>query len=67
MTTISFDAVAEDGTIRIPARYTKQVQSKVRVLLFPVQQTGDAKSSRIPFYGFDTSGHKFDRDEANAR
>jgi hypothetical protein len=67
MTTISFDAVVEDETIRIPARYTKQVQSKVRVLLFPVQQTEDAKSNRIPFYGFDTSGYTFDRDEANAR
>jgi hypothetical protein len=67
MTTISFDAVAEDGTIRIPAKYTKQVQSKVRVLLFPMQQTESAKSSRIPFYGFNTSGYKFDREEANAR
>jgi hypothetical protein len=25
------------------------------------------ESSHIPFYGFDTTEYKFDRDEANAR
>lgn len=67
MTSITFDAVAEGGAIPIPAKYAKQIKSKVRVVLFPVQTEAVRKCDRIPFYGFDTTGYKFDRNEANAR
>jgi hypothetical protein len=67
MASITFDAVAKDGTIHIPAQYAGQIKSKVRVILFPTPPEIDGKSERIPFHGFDTTGYRFDRDEANAR
>jgi hypothetical protein len=67
MTSITFDAVACDGTIRIPEQYAKQIESNVRVVIFPVQKDVFEKSGRIPFYGFDTTDYRFDRDEANGR
>ncbi|MCL1799732.1 MAG: hypothetical protein FWG23_08370 [Eggerthellaceae bacterium] len=67
MTSISFEAVAENGTIRIPEEYAKQIGPSVRVVVLPVKAVPDRKSDRIPFFGFDTAGHRFDRDEANAR
>jgi len=67
MTTISFDATVEGGTIRIPAQYAKQVKSRVKVVLFPQSMEAGDRSSRIPFYGFDTTGYQFDREKANER
>jgi len=67
MTSIVFDAITRDGTIRIPDKYIGYIQSSVRVVLFPLQADIDKKSERIPFYGFDTTGYRFDRDEINER
>jgi hypothetical protein len=67
MSSITFEALAKDGVIHIPAQYAEQIKSKVRVVLFPIPPETDCKSERIPFYGFDTTGYRFDRDEANAR
>ena len=67
MTSINFDAVARDGTIKIPDKHAKQIKSNVLVVLFPVKENVDKKSGLIPFFGFDTTGYKFDREEANAR
>ena len=67
MMSITFDAVASDGTIRIPDKYAEQIKSNVKVVLFPVQTNIGRKSGLIPFYGFDTTGYQFDRDETNAR
>ncbi|MDR1014439.1 MAG: hypothetical protein LBL86_05605 [Coriobacteriales bacterium] len=67
MSPITFEAEATGGTITIPPQYAGQVESRVRVMLFPVPAPPVRKSDRIPFYGFDTSGYAFDRDEANAR
>ena len=67
MTSISFDAVARDGTIKIPEKYAKQIDSNVLVVLFPMKGSIDKKSGLIPFFGFDTTNYRFDREEANAR
>lgn len=67
MISIAFDAVTRDGTILIPEQYAKHIESNVRVVIFPVQKEISVKSERIPFYGFDTTDYRFDRDEANAR
>ncbi|MDR1184658.1 MAG: hypothetical protein LBK67_07675 [Coriobacteriales bacterium] len=67
MSPITFEAEATGGTITIPPQYAKQVESRVRVMLFPVSAPASKKSDRIPFYGFDTSNYTFNRDEANAR
>ena len=67
MTTITFEAVAEDGTIRIPTKYIKLIDSKVKVVLFPMESDSREKNDLIPFFGFDTTDYKFDRDDANAR
>jgi len=60
-------AVARDGTIRIPDKYVEQINSNVRVVLFPVHTNTERKSKLIPYYGFDTTDYQFSRDEANAR
>ena len=67
MTSISFNAVAHDGTIKIPEKYAKQIDSNVLVVLFPMKENIDRKSGLIPFFGFDTTDYKFDREEVNAR
>jgi hypothetical protein len=67
MTTITFEAVADNGTIRIPEQYVRQIKSKVKVVLFPQPSDASRKSALIPFYGFDTTNYKFDREEALAR
>ena len=67
MTSITFDAVADKGTIRIPDKYISQIGSNVRVVLFPAKLKTNRKSGVIPFYGFDTSEYHFDREEVNDR
>lgn len=67
MRSIAFDAVTRDGTILIPEQYAEDIESNVRVVIFPAQKEISVKSERIPFYGFDTTDYRFDRDEANAR
>ena len=67
MTSITFDAITDEGIIKIPDRYIAQIEPNVRVVLFPAKTKEDRKSVRIPFYGFDTTGYSFDREEANER
>jgi hypothetical protein len=67
MTAISFNAIIEGNTIRIPLQYAKQINSKVKVVLLPQSTEIVNKSGSIPFYGFDTTDYKFDREEANER
>ena len=64
---IVFDAKTTDGSIKIPKKYSDQVDSNVRVILSPIRSGAENKSDLIPFYGFDTSGYRFDRSEANER
>lgn len=67
MTSISFEAVAHDGTIRIQDKYVKQIKPNGRVVLCPVDTHFDRKSGPISFYGFGTTDYQFDREEANVR
>lgn len=67
MTAISFDATIEGNTIKVPVQYAERIKSKVRVVLLPQSADIVGKSGGIPFYGFDTTDYKFDRDEANER
>jgi hypothetical protein len=67
MTSISFNAVAESGVIKIPAEYVRQIHSRVRVVVFPEAERGGKKSSVIPYFGIDTKSFTFNRDEANER
>ena len=67
MTSITCDAIANEGIIKIPDRYIAQLEPNVRVVLFPAKTKESRKSVKIPFYGFDTIGYRFDREEANER
>jgi hypothetical protein len=67
MMTVSFDAMLEGDTIKVPARYAKQIKTKVKVVLLTQSEGIGDKRNTIPFCGFDTTGYKFDREEANER
>ena len=73
---IHFQSAVEGGMIRIPEQYRKQVSSTVEVTLAPVSQirpkfrpkTKDRPLSIDEFPAvLDTTGWKFDREEANER
>jgi hypothetical protein len=74
--TIQFESVVEDGIIRIPEQYMRQVPSNVTVTLAPTTQARvkfKAKTKEMPtaideFPAFlDTTSWKFSREEANER
>ena len=67
MTTYQFDAVNEDGKIRVPDEYVKELTKNVRVIVIPEKEIVTDKASLIPNLHLDTKGYKFNRDEANAR
>jgi hypothetical protein len=74
--TIQFESIVENGMIRIPEQYVRQVPSNVTVTLAPASQTRvkfTPKTKEMPatideFPAFlDTTGWKFNRGEANER
>jgi hypothetical protein len=76
MSAIQFDAVVENGTIRIPEQFRTSVRKgKVRVTLLtdPVRESvNKTKAGSLTLDDFtelklSTKGFKFDREEANAR
>jgi hypothetical protein len=67
MSAYQFDAVIEDGAIRIPGKYANKLTKKVRVVVMPEKDDVIDKASLFPNLHLDTRGYKFDREEANAR
>ena len=67
MSAYQFNAVIEDGIIRVPDEYADRLTSNVRVLVMPDNKKVADKASLFPNLHLDTRGYKFDRDEANAR
>ena len=67
MSAYQFNAVIEEGIIRVPEEYADRLTSKVRVLVMPASKEVVDKASLFPNLHLDTRGYKFDRDEANAR
>jgi hypothetical protein len=74
--TIQFEATVEDGIIRIPEQYMRQVPFNVVVTLAPKGLThskfkpgANEMPSNIDEFPalLDTTGWMFDRDEANER
>jgi hypothetical protein len=62
-----FEAVIENGTIRVPDEYLKASVQKVKVLLLPDAPRTADKSRFFPDLKLSTKGMRFDREEANAR
>ena len=67
MAAYQFNAVVEDGTIRIPDKYARKLTKKVRVVVMTEKDDVADKASLFPNLHLDTRGYKFDREEANAR
>jgi len=77
MEVIEFQSVVEGDTIRVPEQYKQFLTKMVRVRIMPMGN-GKIKSARRPGPGMltpddfsalriDTTGWKFDREEANER
>ena len=76
MRVIQFETAVDGNAIQIPAQYVDMVSSKVNVTIVPADNkktAGRLKTKAMPssideFPAIlDTTGWKFDRDEANER
>lgn len=68
MHAIEFIANAEDGMIKIPKEYQKQLSDKFRVIILQDAETkGPRKKRTFDAVRITTKDLKFDRDEANER
>ena len=77
MTAIQFETIVVDNIIRIPAQYTTEVPSSVKVTLMPAAESkikfsAKSKAGMLTANAFsslrlDTRGYKFSREEANGR
>ena len=72
MKAIEFIADAQNGTIKIPKKYWKDLEQKLRVIILVEEQMPEAKQKKIvkrqlKALSIKTKGLVFDRDEANER
>ncbi|MCL2831810.1 MAG: hypothetical protein FWD78_01440 [Treponema sp.] len=67
MQTVKFSVTVENGIIRIPPKYRKNVAEKVRVILHSETNQQKVIKKKIYSIGIDMTGYKFDREEANER
>jgi len=72
MKAIEFIADAQDGTIKVPKKYWKDLEKKLRVIILVDEQISEAKPKKVgkrqlKAMSVKTEGLVFDRDEANER
>ena len=65
MQAFEFLTTTEDGIIRIPDKYAKQIPQKIKVIILTDMVEAEEKTP-FPYFAVDTSGYVFDREEANA-
>jgi len=66
MQAFEFQAITEDGIIRIPDRYVEKIPQKIKVIVL-TEKTEKEEQSSFPYFAVDTTGYVFDREEANER
>lgn len=70
MQAIEFVAQAEDGTIKIPKKYLKQLEGDLRIIILiekGVQKDEEKKKPKFSALKVKTKKIKLSRDEANER
>ncbi|MDR3299988.1 MAG: hypothetical protein LBU43_08315 [Candidatus Accumulibacter sp.] len=67
MLAYQFEAIIENGTIRVPDEYLSLVSPKVKVLLLPDSTRTVDKARFFPDLKLHTQGIGFDREDANGR
>ncbi|MCL2095329.1 MAG: hypothetical protein FWH10_00320 [Oscillospiraceae bacterium] len=66
MRAYEFQTFVHNGIIPIPDEYKKKIISKIKVIVLTEESVPD-KKSLFPDFTIDTTGYKFDREEANER
>ena len=67
MEAFEFQATTQDGVIRIPEEYIKSVPQRVKVIVLADKIEQGGEQMPFPYFGVDTTGYVFDREEANER
>lgn len=70
MQAIEFITDAEDGIIRIPKKYLKDLKKNIRVIILVEEKEKKAKSfpkKGLTILKIKTKGLSYDRDEANTK
>ena len=65
MQAFEFQAIAQDGFIRIPDRYIEVMPRKIKVIV--LAERIEEEPTPFPYFAVDTTGYVFNREEANAR
>ena len=66
MQAFEFQTTVQDGIIRIPDRYAREIPQKIRVIVL-AEKTEQETKAPFPYFAVDTTGYVFDREEANER
>ena len=66
MQAYEFQTVAHNGIIEIPEEYKQKIISKIKVIVLTEDPVPN-KKSLFPDFTIDTTGYKFNREEANER
>ena len=67
MYAVEFDARINDGTIKIPDKYTDRLGSKVKVIILAGELDKKRAASGFNSVKISTKGFKFDREISNER
>ena len=67
MQAYEFQTTARNGYIEIPDEYKIFGNAKIKVIIFTEEKPVKSKRSLFPDFTVDTTGYKFDREEANER
>ncbi len=71
MEAIEFVANAQNGIIKIPKKYLKNLPEEFRIIILinsePIEKQKEAKKKQLTAIKIKTKGLSFDREEANKR
>lgn len=67
MQAYEFQAITQNGFIRIPDEYVEKMPPTVKVIVLAQEKLKIEKRSQFPDFEIDTTGFTFDREAANER
>lgn len=67
MKAVEFDTKLQNGIIKVPEKYLKDLADDVRVIILIQEKKKNKKSPKFEAFSANTKDFKFNRDEANER
>ena len=67
MEAFEFQTTVQEGVIKIPEKLIKKLTRNIKVIIMTEEENKVPSDSAFPYFAIDTTGYKFNREEANER